>query len=173
MVMTASGVGYNVNVQANKLLIWQVGDEIFVHTYLKVSDQAMDLYGFESTEEKEFFELLLTVSGVGPKAAMRVLSLGSIVEIKNAIARGDTQYLTAVQGMGKKTAERLCVELKSKIKEQGEGGKMQGVGSQVLGEVVDGLVALGYSSNQAREKVESVDAVGKTTEEILRLVLKN
>lgn len=170
ILMTAGGVGYSIQCRF-KNANFKMGDSLTVHTYLKVSDNAMELYGFEKPEEKVFFELLLTVSGVGPKAAMRVLSLGSIEEIQSAIARGDAQYLTAVQGMGKKTAERLCVELKSKIATL-DSGPQGSAGGQVLSEVIDGLVAMGYGKEEARHAISGLDAEGKSTEELLRIALQ-
>ncbi len=170
VVMTAGGVGYEVGFKISDFG-FKIGEEVTLFTYLKVSDSGMSLYGFETVEEKVFFELLLGVSGVGPKSAMNILKLGSIADIQAAIARGDAKYLTAVQGMGKKTAERLCVELKSKV--SGQMSDVQNTGdSQILSEVIDGLVAMGYSASQAREVVEQIDAVEKTTEEVLKIALQ-
>lgn len=174
VVLTNSGVGYEVKILRSKVMSLEVGKEIEIHTYLKVSENALELYGFDNDEQREFFMLVLSVSGIGPKSAMNVLSLGSIDEIKSAIARADVEYLTAVQGMGKKTAERMVVELKSKIKRSesqkaGDGDKY----GEILGEVIDGLIALGYSKEEAREAVRGVNVGSKTTEEVLREVLSN
>ena len=169
VLMTAGGVGYKVRWLGVR---FQVGDEISLYTYLKVSDSAMSLFGFETEDEKSFFELLLTVSGVGPKSAMNILKLGSIGEIQSAIARGDAKYLTAVSGMGKKTAERLCVELKGKIMKHESWGLKQSGDSQILVDVIDGLVAMGYSKEDAKLVVGEIDAVEKTTEELLKIALQ-
>lgn len=171
VVQTPGGVGYEIGMTASRVSTYALGQQVSLFTYLKVSDQALDLYGFATREEREFFTLLMTVSGVGPKTAMNVLSLGSIDNISSAIARGDVTYLTAVQGMGKKIAERLVMELKGKMtvdtvyRVEGTDG--------VVGEVIDGLVALGYDRTQAKEVVTSLDASGKTTEQLLRLALQH
>ncbi len=171
VLLTDGGVGYEISVQVGKLASWQVDEKLILHTYLKVSDSDMRLYGFETAEEKEFFELLLSVKGVGPRSAMNILALGSIEQIKSAIARSDVQYLTAVQGMGKRTAERLCVELKGKV-ESRKGKDDADVDGDVLGEVVDGLVSMGYKKEEAREVVKGLKSEGRTTEELLREALK-
>jgi len=141
------------------------------YTYLRVSDQAQDLYGFETLEERDFFILLMTVSGVGPKSALNILSLGSMDNIKSAIARGDVKYLTAVQGMGKKTAERVVVELKSKI----SGANLDVPGEAMggaLGDVVGALVSMGYSPDEARQAAQELDPADKTSEELVREALR-
>ena len=171
VVQTTGGVGYKIFLSKNIVLKYLSGQEVSFFTYLKVSDSALDLYGFENTEQKEFFELLLSVSGVGPKSAMNILNLGSIDDIKGAIARQDVKYLTTVQGMGQKTAERLVVELKNKI------GKMENMAeitgdSQILADVIDGLASMGYGKEEAKDTVKSIDTKNKTTEQVLREALK-
>lgn len=176
VVETSGGVGYEVMMTLLRLSQYHVGQSVQLYTYLKVSENALDLYGFENKNEKDFFELLMTVSGVGPKSAMNILSLGGVDEIQSAIARGDVKYLTAVQGMGKKTAERLVVELKNKILKSGVSGGEGEVNSletsSVVSDVVEGLLALGYSRDEAKHMVETIDTTGKTPEQILKLALK-
>lgn len=171
VVMTSGGVGYQVAMQPLKVLSATIGTEVTLYTYLKVSDSALDLYGFETTDEKGFFSVLMTVSGVGPKTAMNILSLGTVEDIGGAIGRGDVKYLTAVSGLGKKTAERLVVELKGKIGGKGEGSSVQGM-SGILGEVIDALESMGYSREEAKQAIEGVDPSGKSTEEVLRMALR-
>jgi len=171
VVETAGGVGYDVRMTLLRTSQYTVGQEVLLYTYLKVTDSSHDLYGFESTEEKDFFELLMTVSGVGPKSAMNILSLGDMHEIQSAIARGDVKYLTGVQGMGKKTAERLVVELKNKITNTGS-TKTSDEDNESLGDVIDGLMALGYSREEAKRMIKGVDPAGKTPEQILKAALK-
>ena len=165
LVQTNGGVGYELRVQHSFSCF--PGDIITLHTYLKVSESAMELYGFETTDERSFFVLLLSVKGIGPKSALNILSLGSLPEVKNAIGRGDSAYLIAVQGMGKKTAERLVVELKSKVG-QGRDEPSTAFDSGVLRDVIDGLVAMGYSKDEARRVSHDCDTEGKTVEEVLR-----
>ncbi len=172
VVSTNGGVGYAIAVSplvANELF---EGAEVTLHTYLKVSDSAMDLYGFRSLEERSFFSLLLSVSGVGPKSAMNILSVGSIEEIESAISRGDATYLSAVQGIGKKTAERMVVELKSKVAARAVQSGDDQVGD-VLKDVIDGLVAMGYSKDDARLAATACDPAGKSLEQLLREALQS
>ena len=171
VIETTGGVGYEVHMTLSRVAQYTLGQEVLLYTYLKVTDSAHDLYGFESPEEKDFFELLMTVSGVGPKSAMNILSLGDMYEIQSAIARSDVKYLTGVQGMGKKTAERLVVELKNKITStKSSHGQVED--SDNLGDVIDGLMALGYSREEAKRMVQKIDTTGKTPEEILKQALK-
>ncbi|OGH69900.1 MAG: hypothetical protein A3C90_01560, partial [Candidatus Magasanikbacteria bacterium RIFCSPHIGHO2_02_FULL_51_14] len=150
----------------------RIGSEVEMPAYLKVSDTGMQLFGFQSNDERIFFQLLITVSGVGPKTAMHILSLGSLDNIQSAISRSDVAYLTAVQGIGKKTAERVVVELKSKVTSHKTHTTSQGDGT-TLGEAIDGLVALGYSKDEARDAVHGIATDGKSTETILREALKH
>lgn len=171
IVETSGGIGYEVRLTASSLSRYLIGQDILLHTYFKVTESSHDLYGFEDMSEKDFFELLMTVSGVGPKSAMNILSLGNMSEIQSAIARGDVKYLTGVQGMGKKTAERLVVELKSKITNIGDRENVPR-NADNLADVIDGLMALGYSREEAKHMIQNVDVVGKTTEQILKQALK-
>ncbi len=168
---TSGGIGYEVHMAPLKLVEVKVGQEIALYTYLKVSDSALDLYGFETADERDFFTTLMTVSGVGPKTAMSILSLGAIDKISGAIARGDVTYLTGVSGLGKKTAERLVVELKGKVVNQESGSRNHGE-SDVLSEVIEALVGMGYGRDEAKQAVQSIDVADKTTEQLLRLALK-
>ncbi len=167
-VETAAGVGYEVTLARVNGIIR--GQEVYLYTYFKVSDSSQELFGFQTLEEKVFFELLLTVQGVGPKTALHILSLGTLIDIQTAIVRADVTYLTAIQGLGKKIAERVVVELKGKL---GAGGSASVVGdSGVLGEVVDALVGFGYSREEAKEMVSGVDTDGRNTESVLKSVLQ-
>ncbi|MBI2989977.1 MAG: Holliday junction branch migration protein RuvA [Candidatus Magasanikbacteria bacterium] len=170
LVFTAGGLGYQVMV-SHACSDIQVGQEIALHTFLKVSDHAMELFGFKTKEEQLFFCQLMTVSGIGPRSALNILSLGSLEQTKKAITKGDIAYLTAIQGMGKKTAERLVVELKSKIKNIHD-VKESNSDAAALAEVVEGLVSLGYSRAEARDAVQSLDAGNKGSEEILKMALQ-
>lgn len=175
IILTPGGVGYEVGMTLVQIAEAQVGQLISLYTYLRVGESVMELYGFTAMEERSFFLLLLGVTGVGPKSAMNILGLGSIEEIQAAIGRGDVKYLTAVQGMGKKTAERLVVELKSKVishksKVSIDGGE-ELVGD-VMGEVIEALVGMGYQKEEVKRVVKEMDVVGKKTEEVLRDVLR-
>ncbi len=170
-LLTTGGVGYEINMPSLILQKFIEDQEISLYTYLKVSDSALSLFGFETKDEREFFQLLLSISGVGPKSAMNILSLGSIDDIKSAIKRGDVKYLTAVQGMGKKTAERMVVELKSKIKDtiySTQNNEQSGI----LIDVMEGLISMGYSSAEAKETIRHLDPTDKSVEKLLRDALQ-
>jgi Holliday junction DNA helicase RuvA len=168
-VLTAGGVGYEIMASATSAKNWQLGAEAQILTYLAVREGSLDLYGFADENEKELFEKFLLVSGIGPKTALHLLSLGSVSEISSAIGREDLAYLTNVSGIGKKTAERILVELKNKVG-AGKTGLEEFEG--VLGDVVEGLAALGYSLIEAREAVKNLNAGGKTSEQLLKEALQ-
>jgi Holliday junction DNA helicase RuvA len=176
LIMTSGGVGYRINASLSALKKFQVNQEAHIETYLVVREDALELFGFADTEEKHLFQHLLQVSGIGPKTSLHVLSLGSVMDISQAIARGDVTYLTKVSGIGKKTAERMVVELKTKMETFGSGGLETGTvtnpGTTALNDVMAGLEALGYSGVEAREVIQKLDAQGKTSEQLLREALQ-
>lgn len=168
--MTTGGVGYRIFIPPTKIDHYEIGVEKEVLTHLIIREDKQDLYGFETEEEKDLFVLALGVSGIGPKSALHLLTLGSPREIKNAIASGDADYISKVNGVGKKTAERLVVELKDKIGDF----RMQNIEDRAqngsVGEVIDALVSMGYKQQQAREAIKNLDT-SKSSEELLREAL--
>jgi Holliday junction DNA helicase RuvA len=170
-VLTSAGLGYDVTMSTARALEQSVGADISLYTYLRVTDSAHTLFGFFSVAEKAFFELLLSVSGVGPKSAMNILAIGSIDEISAAIGRKDVKYLTAVQGMGKKTAERLVVELQNKVVAVAIESDDAPDGS-VLSEVIEALIAMGYQKTEAVAAAKQLNTEDKPTELLLREALR-
>lgn len=168
VLLTKSGVGYEVKVASALFLRFKQGENIKVHTYFHVREDAQELYGFSSPVELVFFKQLIGVNGVGPRGALHIMALGSAEEIKTAISRGDVVFLTKVSGVGKKIAERIVVELKDKLA-NGAWAK-DGIGSQ-LGDVIDALTEMGYSLAEAREAVKGVKESGDTSQ-ILKQTLK-
>lgn len=152
-IVDVGGVGYFVACNPDTLSKLHEGRETTVRTYLHVREDALELYGFLMRDEVELFHKLITVSGVGPKSAQHILALGPPSEIRGAIGRGDVSFLTRVSGIGRKTAERIVVELKDTLKD----GKEAAPHGDVLGDAVDALVALGYSVAQARDAVRKVN----------------
>jgi len=137
-----------------------------------VREEASDLYGFKNLEDLELFELLLTVSGVGPKSALGVISMASASDIKEAIIRGDANLLTKVSGIGKKTAERLVLELKTKIL-RGSGSGISLNPSNLAGsDEIDALMSLGYSLSEARSAFNLVDPAIIDSGERVKAALK-
>ncbi len=156
-ILEVSGVGYQIYAGENFLNELKIGTEVEVYTHHQVREEASDLYGFKTLEDLELFELLLTVSGVGPKSALGVISMASANDIKEAIIRGDANLLTKVSGIGKKTAERLVLELKTKILRSG-GQAITINSSNLIGsDEIDALMSLGYTLNDARSALNAID----------------
>jgi len=155
-IVEVAGVGYQVFVGENFLNELRGGVEIELYIHHRVSEQASDLYGFRTMADLELFELLVTVSGVGPKSALGVLAIASTDDIKETIIRGDADLLTKVAGIGKKTAERLVLELKNKVMRI-SGGKNLETMSLGSSDEIDALMGLGYSINEARVALSAVD----------------
>lgn len=173
ILQTPGGIGYEINMSRLRVAELLVGKKLELFTYLKVSEQAMTLYGFQSMQEKSFFELLLSVKGVGPKSALNILSLGSINDIQSAIARGDAVYLSAVQGLGKKTAERLCVELKGKVTVLDvQTTSMSAEHASLWEDALAALVNMGYHKESVKKVLLAMDLEGKSIEAILKDALK-
>jgi Holliday junction DNA helicase RuvA len=155
-LLDVAGVGYQIFAGENFLNELRVGSEAEIYTHHQVREDASDLYGFKILADRELFELLLTVSGVGPKSALGILSLAATDDVKETIVRGDADLLTKVSGIGKKTAERIVLELKNKV--------LRSVGlttplnsSNFGGDEINALMSLGYSINEARSALNSVD----------------
>jgi len=172
-VLTPGGVGYKIAINPARFDNWPVNTEAQILTYLSVRENAMDLFGFVSEAERQLFLKFLDVSGVGPKTALHLLSLGTVGEIVGAISRGDIAYLTNISGVGKKTAERMIVELKNKVSAI---ASVENVGNMAmgdnLGDVVEALVNLGYSAQQSRDAIKNLDAKDKTSEQLLKEALQ-
>lgn len=151
VVLVTNGVGYEVFLSLKNLESVKVDKEkeFFIHSYIK--EDALDLYGFLSLEELDFFKKLISVSGVGPKSALNVLALAEVEILKRAITSGDSSLLQQVSGIGKKTAERLVVELKEKfIVDLSEAALSTNDGQQV----VEALISLGYKPLEAQEIIK-------------------
>lgn len=175
VILTSSGLGYNILVSPGAAQVCMVGAEVNLEAHLVVKEDALDLYGFISNSEKKLFKNFVSVSGVGPKTAMHLFSLGSVEEIVLAVGRGDTDFLTKVSGIGKKTAERIVVELREKMqKDQTAYGKMsltENVSSSV-NDALEGLITLGYTPLQARETLKKIETENKTSEQLLKEALR-
>ena len=171
ILMTAGGVGYELAVNVRSAQKWPAGSEAQILTYMAVRENAMDLFGFSDKEEKNLFEKFLLVSGIGPKTALHLLSLGTVKEISAAIGREDLAYLTNVSGIGRKTAERIVVELKNKVGEAETMAAGEETGG-ILGDVIAGLMALGYSVQEAREAAKKLNINGKTSEQLMKEALQ-
>ena len=172
VVVACGGVGYRLNVSAETLRhVPRVGEQASLTTHLIVRDDALLLYGFATEEERDLFLLLLGVQSVGPKMALAVLSGGPPRELLGAVAGGDTARLQAVPGIGKRTAERIVVELREKVGAAPADDPImiaRGDDPRLLAR--DGLVGLGFSPQEAEELLDG--AKGETTEDLIAHALK-
>lgn len=157
-ILEVNNIGYQIFIGENFLNELKIGSEAEIFTHHQVREEADDLYGFKTMEDLELFGLLLTVSGVGPKSALGVISMASSEDIKEAIVRGDANLLTKVSGIGKKTAERLVLELKTKILRGAGGVATLGINGVSGSDEIDALMSLGYSLSEARTALNMVDS---------------
>jgi len=154
VILDVSGVGYKVNVPLDILRKLSNDSPASFWTYLAVREDALDLYGFFDQAELELFEMLIGISGVGPRSALGVMNVADVDTLKTAIASGDVAYLTKVSGIGRKSAEKIILELRDKMGIF-EGGA-EGTGLREESDAVDALKSLGYSPREAREALKQV-----------------
>lgn len=172
-LLTQNGVGYKVFLTKPNFEIVNEGDEnVSFFTHLNVKEDSLDIYGFRSQKELELFELLISLSGIGPKAALGILSLDTPDAIAGAILRDDPEYLTKVSGIGKKTAQKIAVELKDKVLK---------IGFEITGgpakknneEVYDALFSLGYKKHDIQNALKNIPEEISGTENMIKEALKH
>lgn len=185
VIVEAGGIGHEIYMTGTDLSQIHMGEEVKIHTYFNVREDAMQLYGFRSKDDLQMFKLLLGVNGVGPKAAVGVLAGITADELRFAILSDDVKTLSKAPGIGKKTAQKLILELKDKMKledafelklahEQEKAVAGLGEISDGRQEAVEALVALGYSSTDALRAVRKVtDVAPDDVEGLLKAALKN
>ena len=190
VVVEAAGVGYGIHVPASVIgALPPIGEDIKIYTYFSLTQNGVDLYGFLSPEDRAMFTMLLTVSGIGPKGALGILSALTPDDLRMAIVTGDSKAISRAPGVGNKTAQRVVLELKDKLDatevfssalDHGQGGGAAvdvGAAAGVYGaqkEAVEALVALGYSNVEASRAVKKVElSEGMTVDQILKASLKN
>ncbi|MCI9057361.1 MAG: Holliday junction branch migration protein RuvA [Oscillospiraceae bacterium] len=181
-VIDCGGVGYACRTTSFTLSRIKTGEKAKLYTYLSVREDAMDLYGFSSQEERRLFQLLTSVSGVGPKAALAILSSSTPENLALSIITGDEKALTAAQGVGKKIAQRVILELKDKL---AKGQSISAAGENISGPAVTvipqnklseasaALAVLGYSQGEINTALKGIDIDAQPLEQIIRLALKN
>jgi Holliday junction DNA helicase RuvA len=172
-LIEVGGIGYRLIMSTTSLAALPAeGDEVTVHTHLHVREDELTLYGFESEQERELFEALIGVSGVGPKVALAVLSSLRPDALRTAIARDDIALLSSVPGVGKKTAQRLLIDLKDKLGVGGLGSGAVGAGSSHAAvEARDALLSMGFSPAEVAAAMREVPAEA-TTEQLLKAALR-
>ncbi len=168
LIVDVHGVGYEVQVSLGDFEAAQLDTKTKFYTYHHVREQSEELFGFSSLAAKKLFELLITVQGIGPKAALAILSLGSAEQVRNAIANSDSLYITKASGVGKKSAERVVVDLSDKVGLPAHYGATTPIQTEmnVNDEALEALMALGYTLSDASKALESVDPSASTNERI-------
>ncbi|MDA1334809.1 MAG: Holliday junction branch migration protein RuvA [bacterium] len=167
-LIDVGGVGYKLFTSLETLKsIPKKGDKASLFTHLHVRETALELYGFNSMAELELFEMLITISGIGPRSALGVLSVAPLDTLKHAIASGEVAYLTKISGIGKKIAEKIVMELRDKL------GGMESVSvSSEDADAIDALVSLGYSLSESREILHKIPNTIGGADERVREALK-
>lgn len=179
-VVDINGVGFKCFVTRNTLSYIEDGKRQRLYTYCNIKEDTFDIYGFSTPNEKRCFELLIGVSGVGPKAAQAILSVMAPENLALAIINEDDKMISTAQGVGKRTAQRVILELKDKIAKETAGtitaGSAAPIGGFTAGSVISeataALAVLGYSSVEITNALRSIDTDGMTVEEIVKAVLK-
>lgn len=181
-IVDVQGVGYGIFMPERSMgMLPGVGSEVKIHTYLHVREEAMQLFGFLTRDDLEVFRLLIGVSGIGPKGGLGILSQLSADDLRFAVLAGDVKAISAAPGIGKKTAEKLIIELKDKLNlhevlnrtvEEAEAVPADAPYSGAQTEAVQALVALGYGSTESLRAVKKVKQEDATTEELLKEALK-
>ena len=179
VVLEAQGIGYEISVPLNsRVLAAGEGEELTVFTYMAVKEDDVSLYGFEDEWSLDIFKKLISVSGIGAKAGLAVLSAMPAEEIKKAIIFEDADMLTRAQGIGKKSAQRIVLELKDKLGSPGENGYPRGTaaggifGDNEKEEALNAMIALGYSRSEAAKAMAGIKEKDLTAEEYIRIALK-
>ena len=170
VVVESEGMGYKIyttSFTAGKIASIS---EVFLHLYTYVREDTLALYGFMEESELQMFELLISISGIGPKAALGILSIADPKTIRTAILNEDPSILTRVSGVGKKTAERVILELKNKIADLPEAEKERAVGDS---DVIEALAAMGYTTQESREAIKEIPEDIVDTGEKVKFALKN
>lgn len=167
IIVDVHDIGYEVQVAAGDFDRSLLGETVKLYTYHHIREQSQDLFGFSSLAAKKLFELLITVQGVGPKAALSILSVGESEAVRNAIANGDSGYVSKASGVGKKIAERVVVDLSDKVGLAVTVAQASGFSQAPVGdEALEALMALGYSLNDAIAALENVPADSSTAERV-------
>jgi Holliday junction DNA helicase RuvA len=172
VIVDCAGVGYGVQVCYDEQQQLALGSKCDLYIAEQIKEDAHELFGFSSKSRRQLFGLLISVNGVGPKAGMAILNIGSEGQVRSAIASGDTKFISAAKGVGKKVAERAVVDLKNKVGLQASDDATDFLNDVSMGdEAVEALTALGYSAQDATELLRGVDR-GLSTSDRIKQALK-
>ena len=173
VIVDVAGVGYEVIVPAGEFDRAVLGEEIKFYTYHHIREQSQELFGFSSLAAKKLFELLITVQGVGPKAGIAIMSLGESEEVRNAIACEDSKFIQKATGVGKKSAERVVLDLKDKVGLATKFSQTSQVSVSSTDEALEALIALGYNLADASQMLEGISPELSTEERITQALRSN
>ena len=177
IVIDVGGVGFGVSMPvSDSVKSGEAGENITVHTYFHMSDVGVQLFGFLTTDEIEYFNKLISISGIGPKAALAILGTLSVQDLAFAIIAEDVKAITRAPGVGPKAAQRIILELKGKIDTQSAVGSKSTDSTQFTVRAdtgaVNALIALGASPSEAQKTIMQIDAVGMSTEDVIKEALR-
>ncbi|MDP3994010.1 MAG: Holliday junction branch migration protein RuvA [bacterium] len=172
IIVATDYLGYKIFVIPQVSLSLEPAQKVSFYIYTHVREDQLSLYGFSTLPEQEFFELLLGISGIGPKMALSIMSIANLEMIKSAIANQDAGVFTKISGIGLKTAERLILELKDKIGEYADKDDFKDV-SQMHADVIDVLLALGYSRSEARKALAELPKDLTNADDKIRIALRS
>jgi Holliday junction DNA helicase RuvA len=169
VIVETNDIGYKVFATTELLSMAKLDEKIKIWTYLAVRENALDLYGFSNKKELDFFELLITISGVGPKTALNILNVANVDSLRKAISTNETAHLTKVSGLGKKMADKIVLELKGKL------GSYEEVALGLKEEIdaLEALKSLGYSHKESREALQEIDKAITSTSGRVKAALKH
>ncbi|RPI65184.1 MAG: Holliday junction branch migration protein RuvA [Ignavibacteriales bacterium] len=172
LLLDVNGVGYLINISINTFENITDKDSVSLHIFTSVREDAITLFGFYGETEKEMFELLTSVSGIGPKLSLNILSGIQVDELKEAIEAGNVSRIVAIPGVGRKTAERLVLELRSKVDQLKKGGE-RGTSYNIKQEAISALTTLGYNFKQAESVIRDIISSSKdiSLEELIKRAL--
>lgn len=182
VIVDVQGVGYGIFMPERSMgKLPQIGNEVKLHTYLNVREDAMQLFGFLTRDDLQIFKLLIGVSGIGPKGGLGILSYLTADDLRFAVLAGDVKAISAAPGIGKKTAEKVIIELKDKLdleemlhpSNEEIPAAVDVSANTVQSEAVQALVALGYGSTESLKAVKKVKLENATVEEVLKAALRN
>jgi Holliday junction DNA helicase RuvA len=175
IVLECAGVGYEIETPMSTFLdLPEVGADVFLHTHLQVREDSQTLFGFSTAEEKALFRSLLKVSGVGARIGLAILSAMSVADFERCVQYGDTAMLVKIPGVGRKTAERLMIEMRDRLGKGMPGARGAGrtVKADARSEAIGALLALGYKQAEVQRLLATLDLEGKSAEDIIRLALR-
>lgn len=170
LILLTNGVGYKVFVPIDIVTQTKLNQKLTLYTYTYVKEDALDLYGFPTSEDLQLFELLLTVSGIGPKTALAIFSNGKLTKIREAIVKGDVEFFTNIPRLGKKNAQKIIIELRPKLGSLEELDLTKETGETK--EIIEALKSFGFSTSEAREAVRAIKDIEGNVSEKIRQALK-